>query len=86
MARLYTGEAFWTDRARIVTATSKPGHYKSRSEFIETVNQWMDKHSITYKWAGEHTQDLNGVITYGYDVKITSGPENHITFFKLKWS
>ena len=86
MAQLYVGEQFWTDQARLVTATSKKGHYRSRSEFVQTVNDWMDQHAISYKWAGEHTHEQDGVITYGYTVKITAGPEEYITFFNLKWA
>ena len=85
MATLYTGEQFWTDRNWVVTATSKKGRYSSRKEFIDAVNKWMDEHDMTYRWAGEHTHEHNGRITYGYDVKITSGGE-HRTFFALKWS
>ena len=85
MATLYTGEPFWTDQAWVVTATSKKGRYSSRKEFIEAVNRWMDEHGMTYRWAGEHTHERNGRITYGYDVKIVSGGE-HRTFFALKWA
>ena len=86
MAQLYVGEEFWSDRTPIVTARSKKGNYRSRSEFIETVNAWMDQHNMTYKWAGEHTHEHNGTITYGYDVKLLSGDPKIRTFFLLKWA
>ena len=84
MTTLYTGEQFWTDRNWVVTAQSPKGNYKSRSEFCNDVNRWMDEHGIQYAWSGESTHEHDFKIVYYYHVKIADS--KHRTFFSLRWS
>lgn len=84
MATLYTGEPFWTDRNWVVTATSKKGQYKGRTEFIDAVNAWMDQQKIPYKWSGESTHEHNGAITYQYQVRLVE--KKHRVLFALRWA
>lgn len=84
MAQLYVGEQFWTDRAWVVTAHSAKGHYRSRSEFVQTVNDWMDEHNIKYEWSGESTHEHNSKIEYYYHVKIADPKQR--TFFAVRWA
>ena len=84
MAQLYVGEQFWTDNDHYVTAQSPKGNYRSRTEFIQAVNAWMDRHKITYRWSGESTHEHDYSITYQYHVKIADQKQR--TFFALRWS
>ena len=84
MAQLYVGEQFWTSGAWIVTAHSPKGNYRSRSEFVQTVNDWMDEHGIKYEWSGESTHEHDLKIEYYYHVKIADKKQR--TFFALRWA
>ena len=84
MATLYVGEQFWTDTAWEVTARSVPGQYPSRSMFIEAVNDWMDEREIAYKWSGESTHEIEGVVTYQYHVRIVEKKSRIL--FALRWA
>lgn len=84
MAQYYTGPHFWSSEQYQATATSPKGSYRGRTEFIEAVNQWMDKHNIKYSWSGESTHEHNSEITYYYHVKIFD--DRSRTLFALRWS
>lgn len=84
MAQFYTGPHFWTEEQYEVTACGQPGRYTSRSMFIESVNTWMIKNDISFKWSGESTHERDGVKTYYYHVKIFDDHER--TLFALRWS